>query len=523
MSDAVITLLVLAAAVVLFVWDRLPVAVVALLVPMALWATGVLGLGDAFAGFGDPTILFIAALFVVSEALEATGVTAWVGDLAMRKAGESPTRLLVTVMVMVAILTALITPNGSVAALTPVIVAMALRGRRSPSELLLPAAFSAHAGSLLMITGSPVTVIVADYVEDVGGSFGLFSIAAVGAPLVVVTIVISVVLGSRLVPHRSSARTLRDFGSHGVLLGEHYALPDAKTVMDRGAGVGEFIVPPRSPFIGDTVYSGMVTESSELVVAAAHHRGDDLGRGKQDTHTTLVAGDRLLLRGSWDALARAAADPGLIAVDDPEAVRRQAVRLGAGAKRAIGVLLVMVLLLTTGLFPAPMVGIAAGLAMVLLRVLSVDQAYQGISWTTLILVGGMMSLSTAMVDSGAANAVAGGLVGVVGPFGPFALLAGLFVITAVMGQLISNTATALIVIPIGISAATSMGISPVPVLIAIAVFAAGALLTPVATPANLIVAEAAGYRFGDFWRLGLPLLLLYGVAGTFLVPLIWPL
>lgn len=523
MNDAVITLLVLGAAVALFVWDRLPVAVVALLVPMTLWATGVVGLGDAVAGFGDPTILFIAALFVVSEALEATGVTAWVGDIAMRKAGENPTRLMVTVMIMVAVLTALITPNGSIAALTPVVVAMALRGKRSPSELLLPAAFSAHAGSLLMITGTPVTVIVADYVEEVGGSFGLFSIALVGLPLVALTIGVVVLFGSRLVPKRTSTRTLRDFGAHGSLLGEHYELPEGSTLMERGAGVAEFIVPPRSPFIGDKVYPGMVTDSGELVVAAAHHRGDDLGRGKQYPHAKLAAGDRLLLRGSWDAVGRAAADPGLIAVDDPDAVRRQAVLLGHGAKRAIGVLAVMVLLLTTGLFPAPVVGIAAGLAMVLLRVLTVEQAYSGISWTTLILVGGMMSLSTAMVDSGAANTVAAGLVDLVGPLGPFALLAGLFVITAVMGQLISNTATALIVIPIGISAATTMGVSPVPVLIAIAVFAAGALLTPVATPANLIVAEAAGYRFGDFWRLGLPLLLLYGAAGVFLVPLIWPL
>lgn len=89
MNDAVITLIILGAAVALFVWDRLPVAVVAMLVPMALWATGVLSLGEAMAGFGDPTVLFIAALFVVSEALDATGVTAWVGDVAMSRAGTS--------------------------------------------------------------------------------------------------------------------------------------------------------------------------------------------------------------------------------------------------------------------------------------------------------------------------------------------------------------------------------------------------------------------------------------------------
>lgn len=519
MTQSVITLLVLAATVVLFVWDRLPVAVVALLVPLTLWATGVLDLSTATAGFGDPTVLFIGALFVVSEALDATGVTAWVGGVAMRTSGEGGTRLMVIIMLMVAVLTALISPNGSVAALTPVVVAIAVRGGRSPSELLLPAAFSAHAGSLLMLTGSPVTVVIADYVEAAGGGrLGLFSIAAIGVPLLLVTILMAAAFGSRLVPVRTSGSALRDLGEHGATLGVHYGLEGAPApLLGRAGGVAEFMIPPRSSFIGDLAYRGMVTESGQLVVAAMHRKGQDV-RGRLQ----LATGDSLLLQGSWEALAAAAQDPNILAVDDPDAVRRQAVHLGPGAKRAVGVLAGMVVLLATGVVPAPVAGMAAAIAMVLLGVLKVDEAYRGISWTTLILVGGMMSLSSAMVSSGAAQTLAEGLVSLVGGFGPHALLLGLFLITAVMGQLISNMATALIVIPIGLSAAESMGISPVPVLLSVAVFAAGALLTPVATPANLMVMEAAGYRFGDYWRLGLPLLLFYGLAGILLVPLIWP-
>jgi di/tricarboxylate transporter len=95
------------------------------------------------------------------------------------------------------------------------------------------------------------------------------------------------------------------------------------------------------------------------------------------------------------------------------------------------------------------------------------------------------------------------------------------VLTAIMGQLISNTATALIVIPIGLAAATSMGISPRPVLMSIAVAAAGAFLPPVATPTNLMVMGPGGYAFGDYWKLGLPLLIWFFVVSVFLVPLIW--
>ncbi|MHA6523566.1 SLC13 family permease [Tessaracoccus sp. G1721] len=518
MTDSVITLVVLGATVVLFILDRLPVAVVALLVPLSLWATGVLELGEATAGFGDPTVLFIAALFVVSEALDKTGVTAWVGNFAMEHGGDSPTRLMVTVMLVVAVLTALISPNGAVAALTPVVVVIALRAKRSPSEMLLPTAFAAHAGSLLMLTGSPVTVLVADYVEEVTGQrMGLFTIAAVGVPLVLITILMVIVFGSKLIPTRTPARALRDFGAHGDTLAAHYGVEGSHaTLMERGSGAAEFIIPPRSQFIGDVVHRGMVTESGELVVAAMHHRGQDVHE-----EVTLSAGDTLLLQGSWEALDNAAEDPDIMAVDDPDTVRRQAVPLGVGAKRAIGVLAGMVILLTTGLVPASVVGIVAALAMILLGVLTVEEGYRGISWTTVILVGGMMSMSAAMVASGAAQTLAERLVALIGDAGPYALLAGLFVITAVLGQLISNTATALIVIPVGISAAAQLDVSAVPVLIAVAVFAAGALLTPVATPANLMVMEAAGYRFGDYWKLGLPLLPIYGLVGIFLVPLIW--
>ena len=101
----------------LFVWDRLPIGVVAFGVALSLWATGVLTIDQALGGFGDPTVIFIASLFVVSEALDSTGVTAWAGQQLIAGAGESRTRLIVLMMLTVAVLTALISVNGSVAAL----------------------------------------------------------------------------------------------------------------------------------------------------------------------------------------------------------------------------------------------------------------------------------------------------------------------------------------------------------------------------------------------------------------------
>jgi di/tricarboxylate transporter len=120
LSPITSTALIIVVAVVLFVWNRLPVVFVAIAVALALWATGVLSLGQSLAGFGDPAVIFIASLFVVSAGLDMTGVTAWAGQLLIRGAGEnSRVRLLVLTMLLVALLTALISVNGAVAALLP--------------------------------------------------------------------------------------------------------------------------------------------------------------------------------------------------------------------------------------------------------------------------------------------------------------------------------------------------------------------------------------------------------------------
>ena len=171
--------------------------------------------------------------------------------------------------------------------------------------------------------------------------------------------------------------------------------------------------------------------------------------------------------------------------------------------------------------PPAIAGLLAAGALILTDVLTVEQVYRSIGWTTVILVAAMMPLSTAMIETGAAEFMAKALVSIVGNAGPFALLVGLFLITAVLGQLISNTATALIMIPIGTAAATQLGLSPQPVLMSVCVASAAAFLTPIATPTNLMVMAPGGYKFGDYWKLGLPLLIWFLIVATLYVPLIW--
>ena len=360
-----------------------------------------------------------------------------------------------------------------------------------------------------------MNVIVSEAADDAGvGRIGFFEFALVGVPLLAGTIAIVVLLGERLLPHRSPRLMPADFSSHARTLVHQYGLDDGEALLTRASGAAEVVIPPRSALVGQTAYPGMVTESGDLVVLAVQRKGQELAG-----ETTLAVGDTLLLQGSWSALDEHLDDPDVLVVDQPELVRRQAVPLGPGAAQATLVLAAMVVLLATGAVPPAVAGLLAAGAIVVSGVLSVEQAYRGIGWTTVILVAGMIPLSTAMTQSGAAERLADGLVDVVGDAGPHALLLGLVVIVFVLGQLISNMATALIVIPIAISAAGELDVSPKPLLVGVSV--AAAFLTPVATPANLMVLEPGGYRFGDYWKLGLPLLALFGVVAVLLVPVFW--
>ena len=591
MNDAAIVYLVLAGLVVLFVWNRVPVEVVAVSAPLTLAATGVISVEDAFAGFGDTTVIFIACLFVVSEGLDSTGVTTWAGQRMVAMAGDSTRRLMVVMMLIVALVTALIGVNGAVAALIPMVVLVAVRSGTPPSRLLMPLAFGAHAGSQLALTGTPIHILVSDTTVEAGEeAFGYFEFAQAGIPLVVGAMALALVFGRRLIPDREPETIRPDLGDHARTLIDHYELgrrvarvevpkdsplvgqpaaglgggvritevtgkigtidpnapiPEgavlalegtaqeiddftrrhgllrrpslgAETLMDRQTGVVELMIPPRSPIVGEHVFPGETTSSGDFVVLAVQREGQNI----TTEQTGLRPGDTVLLRGTWDALDRFDPSDALL-VDPPSQVRRQVLPLGPGSTRALLITLGMVAMLASSVFsPTVAVVLAVG-ALVLTRVMTMRQAYQAVNWTIVVMVAAMIPLSVAVERSGAAKAIAGGLVDVVGDAGPHALLGGLFAITAVFGQLISNTATALIMIPIALSAAADMGISARPVMMSLTIAAAGAFLTPIATAANLMVMEPAGYRFGDYWKFGLLMLALFAAASVALVPIFW--
>ncbi len=602
MSGITITFVAVAAMVVLFATNLVPAAVAALGAALVLYASGVLTIDQALAGFGDPTVLFIGALFVVSASLDASGVTAWVGRLLTRHAGQSARRLLLLTMLLASILAALIGVSGAVSALLPVVILAAVRTGRSPSQLLMPLAFATHAGSMLVLTGSLVNVLISNAKRELGlPGLGFFDLTVIGLPLLAGTIAIVLLLGDRLVPRRTGRAIPEDFSRHSgtlvaqyglfddlswlevpygspligtkratlelgndptlgiialrsaqdgpepvdrvVLVGDILVLRGEAAAIERFAtehrlirrqtgrpaevgqalfnptsGFAEVVIPPRSRQIGQAMFPGMITPNGDLMVLALQRRGESLG----PSPTVLAAGDTLLLQGDWAALEALVRDPDVLVVDNPDLVRRQTVAFGGAGRIAIAVLAVMVLLLATGAVPRVVAGLGAACVLLALRVLTIEQAYRAINWTALIIIASLMSLAIAMEQTGAAQAMARALVDLVGNARPHALLAALFVLTALLCQLISSTATALIVIPVALSASGTIGVSPRAALVSVAVAAAACFLSPLAASVNLMIQGPGGYRFGDYWKLGSVLMVWFFLIGVYLVPVFWP-
>jgi di/tricarboxylate transporter len=242
MSQVAIVFTIIIAALALFIWNRIPAVIVGIAVSLALLFTGILSGNEAVAGFGDPVVVLIAGLFVVGAGLEAAGVTTWAGQLLVEKAGASRTRLMILVFLLVAIFTATISVNGTVAALLPVGVVVALRMKMPTSQLLLPLCFSSHSAVMLTLIGAPLNILGSNAAEEAGyGGIAFFAFAVAGIPMMLGSWAIMILTQRFLLPHRNGGSLPPDFSEHARTLVEQYRLED---------GLQRLRVRSSSPFVG---------------------------------------------------------------------------------------------------------------------------------------------------------------------------------------------------------------------------------------------------------------------------------
>jgi di/tricarboxylate transporter len=280
----------------------------------------------------------------------------------------------------------------------------------------------------------------------------------------------------------------------------------------------EAVLSPRSALIGRTLHETRFRDRYGMSVLALWRAGRSLRTGLTDL--PLQLGDGLLLQGERGRLPVLRAEPDLIVldrgVDEPPPSRRR-------GRLALTIMIATLVLATVSHFGIAEVMLGGALLMILTGVLSMDDAYKAIEWRSIFLVAGMLPLGTAMTRTGAADLITHGVLSVLGGGGPLAILAGLIALAILLNQAMNGAAVAAVMAPIAIQTAQRIGADPRAFALGIALACSFAFLTPLGSPVNILVMGPGGYRFRDYFRVGLPLVLLLFAVVLGLLPVVWPL
>jgi di/tricarboxylate transporter len=290
---------------------------------------------------------------------------------------------------------------------------------------------------------------------------------------------------------------------------------DSSLLEGADAGFTEAVIAPRSSLVGKTLRQANFRSRFGMHVVGIVREGEVLRRALRDE--VLKFGDALLLYGPRRQQRALAQQPDLILLRGPDEDGPE-VRLAPLSLLIVAAALVPVMM---GWLPLA-VGVLSGAAlMVITRCLSPDEAYASVDWPTLVLVAGMLALGAGMGDAGTVTLLGEGLLQATGGYGAHLLLVVLVLVSAIAGQVIPATAVVVLLAPVGIAGAEQLGVSPYPLVMAVAI-AATSLASPVAHPAHALVMAPAGYRIGDYLRLGIPMTLLVLTLTVLVTPLFLP-
>jgi di/tricarboxylate transporter len=278
---------------------------------------------------------------------------------------------------------------------------------------------------------------------------------------------------------------------------------------------------PESKLIGQTLRKAMFLSRYDLNVLAIRHRGERLTTELLDQ--TLDFGDTLLMAGGWAEIQLLRDEVEDFVVLTLPAEYSELMPARHRAPIALGILVAMVAMMALELVANASAVLIAALAMIATRCVKLEAIYRIVNWKTVVLVAGTLPLATALSKTGVTQIAAHGMVTALGSLGPLAMLAAVYLVTAVVGLFISNAATAVLIAPIAIDAARALHVSPHAFAITVSLGCCAAFVTPVSSAVNMLVMEPGGYTFGEYVKVGLPLLLLTMVVTVVLAAVIYPL
>jgi di/tricarboxylate transporter len=292
--------------------------------------------------------------------------------------------------------------------------------------------------------------------------------------------------------------------------------PDLRVLESDQVGLMDVVLSPRTTLTGKTLRQIYFRDKYGLSVLAIWREGQAYRTNLRDM--ALRFGDALLLYGRRDRLQLLDDEPEFLVLTESAQERPQ-------TRKAPIALLIMAAVLIPVIFdwlPIAIAVIVGVVLMILTGCLTMEEAYQAIEWKAVFLIAGMLPLGIAMEQTGAAQLLAEGMVGLIGQFGPVVVMGGLFLLAAVASQVLPNPAVAVLLAPIAFNTANDLGISPYPLMMVVAISASAAFLSPVGHPANILVMGPGGYRFLDYTKVGIPLTLVALLVSLLVVPVVWP-
>ncbi|MGD9049180.1 MAG: SLC13 family permease, partial [Anaerolineae bacterium] len=595
-TDNLLVLGILAAAVVLFVSEKLRVDVVAMIVLVALVVTGLVTVEEAFSGFASPAVITVWAVFIVSGGLTRSGVADLIARQVVRLAGPNQLRLTVLIMVTVGIMSAFMNNIGAVAILLPAVMSVARETDIPPSKLLIPLAWASLLGGNMTMIGTPPNILASSILESYGDiePFSFFDFTPMGIVVLTAGILYIALLGRRLLPRRTAGGGLADSypvqayltearvaddspligktvreadleSQHGLnVIHIHLCCQEGETVSamtahrlepgdelhleatadailaasqtlglapvpdraiqpwepepERAAfELAEVVLAPSSRFRGQTLRQMDFRSRFGLAVLAIRHEGRTLFARLGDV--SLDFGDSLLLQGSVDKINLLRRERDFLLLDMPPLEMRRTRKAPVSVAILLGVLVVV----AAGWLHVSAAMFIGALLMVLSGTLTMDEAYRSIEWKSVFLIAGMLPLGLAMENTGTAQLLADQIVALVGNWGPLAVMMGIYLMTGLLTEVMSNAAATVLAVPIAIDAARSLGANPQAFVMAIVIAASTSFLMPIGHQVNVLVFGPGGYRFADFARVGVWLNLILFILTALILPLIWPL
>ena len=593
--DIAIVLGIITLMFVLFVKEIFPLDVTALVVLIIFLVIGNLTLEEAISGFSNQAVITIAVLFILSHALQKSGILEY-GVVRLNKLTERSKLLGLTVfLITVAFASAFVNNTAIVAIFIPITIRLAQKYNLSPSKLLIPLSYIAIMGGTLTLVGTSTNLLVNSiYVNTtMAEPLGMFEFSRYGIFILLIGLLYIIFAVPLILPSRTVTSSLTQSYHMGGYLTELKVAEESpmvgRTFMERSINknyditvldiiregmvisknIRNTIIHPgdvlfvrgslenflrmkevekvtmltdekltQAELIHDdnTLVECLLTQQSELVgkslmeinfrrrfgsfILAIRREGAILRR--KIAHVMLRAFDTLLVYGPRDKIKELSESGNFIVLGEIEATLQK----NRFWWVSLVVIISAVFLAALGLVPILKGALVGMIILLVLRVISTNEAYQTINWQVIVLIAALIPIGIVIQKSGTSEWLATAMNNLVEQFDPalrpVVMVSLIYLMTMMLTEMASNAATAIIMTPIAISAAMQIGLDPKPFIFSVCFAASASFITPIGYQTNLMVYGPGGYKFSDYVKVGLPLAISLWIMATFLIPVLWP-